>query len=99
MTHFGDTAENSVGSLIADANGNLFGTDSYDDYYGGVFEITGSGFAPPRKFAGTPGSANCKGATISNLAQAYGGNAHAAASLGYSSVAALQSAVSSYCGQ
>ena len=92
-----------LGGLIADANGNLFGTTELgggSGYgYGTVFEVTGSGFVPPKKFAGAPGSANCTGASISILAQAYGGVAHAAPALGYASVSALQTAVASYCGK
>jgi len=85
--------------LIADAQGNLFGTT----YEGGasdlgtVFEVTGSGFVPPRQFAGTPGSADCFGKSISTLARTYGGIADAASALGYASVTALRSAVASYC--
>ncbi len=90
-----------IGGLIADASGNLFGTTAFGGELGStgtVFELTGSGFVPP-KFAGTPGQANCTGVTVSTLANTYGGIAHAAKSLGYANVAALQSAVSSYCGQ
>ena len=86
--------------LIADVHGNLYGTA-----YGGgatglgtVFEITGSGFVPPLSFAGTPGTPNCHGVSISTLAQTYGGIDHAAAMLGYASVTALQNAVKAYCG-
>jgi uncharacterized repeat protein (TIGR03803 family) len=91
---------NSYGSLIADANGNLFGTASNGGAYGEgtVFEVIGSGFVPPTLFAGTPGSANCAGVSISTLAHTYGGIAHAAASLGYASVADLQNAAATYCG-
>jgi uncharacterized repeat protein (TIGR03803 family) len=62
-------------SLIADADGNLFGTTFDGGEYGDgtVFEITGSGFVPPRRFAGTPGKANCLGKSVSALAQQYGG--------------------------
>jgi YVTN family beta-propeller protein len=49
-------------------------------------------------FAGTPGAANCHGATVSALAQG-GGMRNAAAALGLSSVSALQEAISNYCGQ
>jgi uncharacterized repeat protein (TIGR03803 family) len=89
-----------IAGLIADASGNLFGTT----YRGGassagtVFEVTGSGFVPPRQFAGMPGSANCTGTSISTLAHTYGGIAHAASALGYASVTALESAVANYCG-
>jgi len=94
-----------VAMLIADVHGNLFGTA----YAGGtlssgafgsgeVFEVTGSGFVPPLSFAGTPGTPNCHGVSISTLAQTYGGIDHAAMSLGYPSVAALQYAVRAFCG-
>ncbi|HEV2325351.1 MAG TPA: choice-of-anchor tandem repeat GloVer-containing protein [Terracidiphilus sp.] len=87
--------------LIADANGNLFGTTLVGGASGDgtVYEVTGSGFVPPKQFVGTPGTPHCVGDSISNLAHTYGGVAHAAASLGYATVADLQSAVSSYCSQ
>ena len=86
--------------LIADAKGNLFGTtlSGGAEGFGSVFEVTGSGFVPPKKFAGTPGAANCTGLSVSAMAHTYGGTAHAAAALGYASVKDLQSAVASYCG-
>ncbi|MBV8740112.1 MAG: hypothetical protein JO007_23225 [Alphaproteobacteria bacterium] len=49
-------------------------------------------------FNGVPGKANCTGQSISFMAKKYGGIAHAAESLGYTSVAALQNAVLAYCG-
>jgi hypothetical protein len=48
-------------------------------------------------FAGTPGKANCHGQSISGIAQQYGGLSGAAAALDYSSVSALQDAISVYC--
>ena len=50
-------------------------------------------------FAGAPGKPNCIGKSVSALAQQYGGLAHAAAALGYSSVNALQIAIADYCGR
>jgi uncharacterized repeat protein (TIGR03803 family) len=96
----GSNGQYSQSSLIADANGNLFGTTLYGgEYgYGTVFELTGSGFAPPKKFDGTPGAKNCVGQSISAMAKTYGGTAHAATALGYASVKDLQSAVAGYCG-
>src|SRR5215469_2692594 len=47
--------------------------------------------------AGTPGRPNCHGQTISAMARQFGGIAHAAMSLGYFSVAALQEGVSIFC--
>lgn len=87
--------------LIADGNGNLFGTTDGGGTggFGTVFELAGSGFVPPKRFAGTPGTSNCTGVSISTLAQTYGGIAHAAAGLGYATVADLQSAVGTWCSQ
>jgi uncharacterized repeat protein (TIGR03803 family) len=89
-----------VASLIADANGNLFGTTFEGGAIGDgtVFELIGSGFVPPKQFAGTPGSAECTGKSISTLAKTYRGIAQAAQALGYDSVSALQNAVAHYCG-
>jgi hypothetical protein len=53
---------------------------------------------PQSPFAGTPGAANCHGKTVSALAQTYGGLANASSALGYASVADLQNAITSYCG-
>jgi hypothetical protein len=47
--------------------------------------------------AGTPGRPNCHGQTISAMAREFGGIAHAAMSLGYFSVDALQEGVSVFC--
>jgi len=86
--------------LIADANGNLFGATGGGgaNDQGTVFELSGSGFVPPLRFTGVPGTANCNGVSTSTLARTYGGIAAAARALGYASVAALQSAIAAYCG-
>jgi hypothetical protein len=47
--------------------------------------------------AGTPGQANCHGKTISALAQQFGGIDSAAATLGFSSVQALQDGFTLFC--
>ena len=91
-----------LAGLITDAAGNLYGTTSQggggsgcgDSGCGTVFEIAGSGFAV---FAGTPGTPNCHGQSVSALAQTYGGLAAAAAALGYANVQALQNAIATYC--
>jgi uncharacterized repeat protein (TIGR03803 family) len=85
--------------VIADANGNLFGTtaDGGANNLGTVFEITGSGFVVKPIFAGTPGKPNCFGQSVSALAQQYGGLNAAAAALGYPSVQALQEAIMAFC--
>jgi hypothetical protein len=96
------------GGVIADTNGNLFGTTAFtttlyqgdSEYllgYGTVFEITDSGFVIPVTFAGTPGKANCHGQSVSALARQYGGLNSAAAALGYADVSALQNAILSFC--
>jgi hypothetical protein len=78
--------------------GNLFGTTfeggAHNVDVGTVFELAGSGFVPP--FAGTPGAPNCRGESVSALAQRYGGLS-AAAARGYSSVPVLQNAITAFC--
>jgi uncharacterized repeat protein (TIGR03803 family) len=95
----GTNGETPVAGLIADADGNLFGTTGGGGAHGlgTVFEITGSGFVPPAQFAGTPGKPNCYGQSVSALAREYGGLNAAAAALGYPSVRALQEAIMGYC--
>lgn len=91
----GRDGANPVAELIADASGNLVGTTSVGgtDNDGTVFKLTLS-----TTFQGIPGQPNCKAQGLSFDAQKYGGLAHAASSLGYSSVTALQNAVAAYCG-
>jgi hypothetical protein len=88
-----------AGGLIADADGNLFGTtDEFGPNGNGtVFEITDSGFVVPPIFAGTSGKPNCFGKSVSTLARQYGGLNAAAAALGYPSVRALQEAIMEFC--
>ena len=47
--------------------------------------------------AGTAGSANCHGQSVSVLAQQFGGLAHAADTLGFASVKALQDTINAFC--
>jgi hypothetical protein len=47
--------------------------------------------------AGTPGQPNCHGKTVSAMAHEFGGIKHAALSLGFFSVDALQNGVSKFC--
>jgi hypothetical protein len=58
-----------------------------------VFSLTGE--TVPQ--AGTPGQADCHGKTISALAQQFGGSYAAAATLGFSSVQALQDTFKLFC--
>ena len=102
ITFSGTDGAYPIEPLISDAHGNLFGTTEGGATTGDgtVFEVTGSGFVPlvpPVAFVGTPGKPNCHGVTISTLARTYGGIAHAATSLKYISVSALQNAVKAYC--
>ena len=55
-------------------------------------------FILPIAFAGTPGTDNCHGQTISALAQRFGDLNAAAQALGFSSGHALQAAVTAFCG-
>ena len=91
--------EEPFAELIADADGNLFGTTTYGGAHQGgtVFEVTGSGFVPLTVFAGTPWKANCVGQSVSALAKQYGGLNDAATALGFDSVGALQGAIGEYC--
>jgi uncharacterized repeat protein (TIGR03803 family) len=96
----GSDGSGPLGTLIADASGNLYGTtiSGGANGYGTVFKLSGSGFVPPVRFAGVPGSLSCVGVSVSTLAHTYGSIAAAAKALGYRSVSALQNAVAAYCG-
>jgi hypothetical protein len=50
------------------------------------------------QFAGTLGSADCEGKSVSALVKQYGGLDAAAKALGYPNVSALQDAIRAYCG-
>jgi YVTN family beta-propeller protein len=52
---------------------------------------------PASRFAGTPGSKDCRGTSVSALATKFGGIDAAAAALGFSSVQALQDAIRAFC--
>jgi uncharacterized repeat protein (TIGR03803 family) len=99
LVSFSDNAQPNA-ALIADTNGNLFGTTFYGgtNGHGTVFEVTDSGFVPPSVFAGTPGNANCYGNSVSALVGQFSGLNGAAAALGFSSVGALQNAIFAFCG-
>jgi uncharacterized repeat protein (TIGR03803 family) len=104
-----DCADGAIplAGLLADANGNLFGTTNGNPFdptingwvnmWGTVFELQGTGFVPFSNFAGKPGTPNCVGKSVSALAQQYGGINKAGAARGYSSVAALQDAIRAFC--
>ena len=89
-------------ALIADANGNLFGTTPQGGAYGQgtVFEITGSGFAVPAAppvFAGTPGRLGCIVKSVAALTRQDGGIRGAVGSLGYAGLPALLRGIATYC--
>jgi hypothetical protein len=54
-------------------------------------------YVNPALFAGTPGTTNCHGESVSALAQEFGGLRAAAAALGFPSVRALQDAIRTFC--
>jgi hypothetical protein len=54
---------------------------------------------PVSVFVGIPGKPNCYGQSVSALSNQYGRLGAAATALDYSSVAALQNAIMTYCGQ
>ena len=60
-------------------------------------EVTPATPPSPPAFAGTPGTANCHGKSVSALAQQHGGMPNAATVLGFSSVKALQDAIKAFC--
>jgi probable HAF family extracellular repeat protein len=72
-------------------NGQVVGYYTSDTgYYGYI--------AQPIVFAGTPGSPNCHGTSVSALTQKDGSLAAAATDLGFASVSALQNAIKGFCG-
>ncbi|MBV8261724.1 MAG: hypothetical protein JO239_12475 [Paraburkholderia sp.] len=58
----------------------------------------GAFIQPLPRFAGTPGTANCHGVSVSALANKYGGLNSAAAAFGYAKVQGLQDAIRAFCG-
>jgi len=57
----------------------------------------GISIQPPPRFAGVPGSSNCRGASVSALAIKFGVLDDAAAALGFSTVQGLQDAIQVFC--
>jgi hypothetical protein len=74
-------------------SGGLRSLSKGDYGCGTVFELTVQ--AP---FNGISGKATCQGQSLAFLSDKYGGLAHAAASLNYSSVAALRNGITAFCG-
>lgn len=95
----------SGGSLVADVNGNLYGTTSQGgggicpsgNGCGTVFELAGAEFSVSAVFAGLPGRPNCRGQSVFALVREYGGLSAAAGALGLPSVKALQEAIRAFC--
>ena len=98
----GNAGGSPIGSLFGDvASGNLYGVTANGggtgcgstSGCGTIFKLT----IPP-VFAGQPGQSDCQGQSISFLSNKYRGLAVAAARLQYSSVTALRSAITAFCG-
>ena len=90
---------------VTKADLNLGSVSRLGIYSTGAFSVDeirlGASYAdvtPRSPFTGTAGAANCHGKTVAALAQQYGGLSNAAAGLGYASVAALQEAITGFCG-
>jgi uncharacterized repeat protein (TIGR03803 family) len=85
-----------LAGLIADSAGNLYGTTAVGGASGNgtVFKLAGTGFAV---LAGTPGTPNCEGKSVSALAKQYGGLPAAATALSYPTLGALEDAIKTYC--
>jgi len=81
-----DTATNTVVSTIPVGSG----PDAF-----GIFIRPAPILGPT--FAGTPGSPNCQGKSVSALATKFGGLDAAAAALGFSDVQGLQNAIGAFC--
>jgi len=93
------TAAGAICGKAKDVHGNL-GSDALGciAIYTGpsdADDIVAAGNPP---FAGTPGTPNCHGQSVSELAQRFGGMDNAASALGFSSVQDLQDAIRAFCG-
>jgi hypothetical protein len=73
------------------------GTDIIDGAAAPTFNMTYSLTGETIPGAGTPGRPNCHGKTVSAVARQFGGVSSAASVLGFSSVAALQDGLRTFC--
>ena len=89
----GDALQGYSVSLSADGSTAIIGGPRDNGSIGAAWVFT------QPVFAGASGKPDCIGKSVSALAQQYGGLAHAAAALGYSSINALQIAIADYCGR
>jgi YVTN family beta-propeller protein len=85
-----NTRDNTV-SAIATATDSVIATIPV-----GSNPVAFGVFIQPR-FAGTPGKANCFGQSVAALISQFGGLNAAAAALGFSSITALERALSAFC--
>ena len=102
VTHSSNTSYQTNDATVATVSTDGVVTAAGVGTTGIIIKYGGRVFPVPvsvtQTFAGTPGSPNCHGESVSALAKQYGGLAAAAKALGYPSVDALQDAIRAYCG-
>jgi hypothetical protein len=103
----GNDIDNGTG-IVVNAAGNAYvagysfssnfptTSDAFQTTFGGVVDAFVVKLASPT-FAGTPGTANCHGQSVSALTQQFGSLDAAALALGFPSVQALQDAIREFC--
>jgi Beta-propeller repeat len=103
----GNDIDNGTG-IVVNAAGNAYvagysfssnfptTSDAFQTTFGGVVDAFVVKLASPT-FAGTPGTANCHGQSVSALTQQFGSLDAAALALGFPSVQALQDAIQEFC--
>jgi hypothetical protein len=106
-TYLGGSRGGGGGGIAVDAKGQAYvtGVTFSSDFptvnplqatLSGISDAFVAKLASP-VFAGTPGTPNCRGESVSALARQFGGLDAAASALGFPSVEALQDAIRAFC--